>query len=234
MAALLTRLGYGPQRSDRYTYFYCDGSKPKPSLRGVSHEIFFALTPFFAADLLSRCTTPRATWGALGFILGWAVQFGVSSQFHRRRWSLAAEQFISDLDHVGILMMVAGAYCPMTLLLPQQKAIIVGTGIVGCLGVGARHSFVKRGGRWSETAVAIGMVACVLSAAPMMYARCTTTEWRLHMGSLLQYLLGGVAYASHWPDPWPKTFGSQEILHLMTCTGAVTVFLMNRTIVTRL
>jgi channel protein (hemolysin III family) len=234
MEALLERRGYGEASRSRYSYFYCDGSKPKPSLRGVSHELFFALSPLFAGRLLMLCMSRRALAGAGAYMVGWVAQYGVSSQFHRRRWSLAAEQFMSDLDHMTILLMCAGTYCPLLLLLPEGTRALVLTALTGFLAVSTRRTFVKRGGRAGETAMVVGMVLCVTPATPELYALSTPLEWRLHWAAIVQYLIGGLAYANHWPEPLPGVFGSQEVMHLCTCTASITTFFMNASIVSRL
>lgn len=234
MDAWLTRLGYGEARRSRYEYFYCDGSKPKPALRGASHEFFFVLTPLVAAHLLARCASPRSVVGTVLYVLGWAVQYGVSSQFHRRRWTLAAEQFISDLDHVGILCMVGGTYAPVILLLEGWPRAVVPAALVAFLAMGSRRAFVKRSGRAEETALAIAMVLCLAPAFPQLYADFSNDEWRLHWAAVVQYLLGGLAYTSHWPEPRPGVFGAQEVFHLLTCTGSLCTWRMNCSIIARL
>ncbi|KAG8462990.1 hypothetical protein KFE25_001763 [Diacronema lutheri] len=232
--AWLVRRGYGEARRSRYTFFYHDGSKPRPALRGASHELFFALTPALLAHMLSGCSTARGACAAAVYMLGWAVQYGVSSQFHRRRWTLAEEQFMSDLDHVGVLTMPAGTYFPLAMLLPAwRRAYLLGA-LALYLTYGAYRSFDKRGGRAEETALTIGMVLLVGPAAPELYARCTAAEWALHCAALAQYLGGGLAYAAHWPEPWPGVFGAQEVMHLATCTASVCTFLMNTSVVSRI
>ena len=100
--------------------------------------------------------------------------------------------------------------------------------------MGSRHAFVKRSGRAEETALAIAMVCCLGPALPQLYADFSRDEWRLHWAAVAQYLLGGLAYASHWPEPAPGVFGAQEVFHLLTCTGSLCTWGMNRSIVARL
>jgi hemolysin III len=200
----------------------------------MSHELFFALTPLVAALLIARCASWRGAAGACLFVLGWVVQYGVSSQFHRRQWSLSAEQFVSDLDHVGILCMVGGTYAPVILLLDGWPRAVVPAALVAFLAMGSRRAFVKRSGRAEETALAIAMVCCLAPALPQLYADFSRDEWRLHWAAVAQYLLGGLAYASHWPEPMPGVFGAQEVFHLLTCTGSLCTLCMNRSIISRL
>ncbi|KAJ1619750.1 hypothetical protein T492DRAFT_1083212 [Pavlovales sp. CCMP2436] len=167
-------------------------------------------------------------------MLGWVTQYGVSSQFHRRQWGLAEEQFLSDLDHVGILAMVAASYCPLVMLLSDRARAAMSAVLVGAVLLGARHAFVKRGGRAAETVVAIGMVLSVAPAASELFRLCTAHEWRLHCCALLQYGVGGLAYAGHWPEPLPGVFGSQEVMHLLTCTGSLATLAMASSICARL
>jgi hemolysin III len=46
----------------------------------------------------------------------------------------------------------------------------------------------------------------------------------LVVGGLL-YTVGGVVYATHWPDPSPRTFGYHEVFHLCTILAAVCHYL---------
>lgn len=233
-STVLERLGYGEGRRHAYRYFYCDGTKPKPYFRGVSHEIFFALTPYLWVKLLAHVRGPSGAVAASIFMVCWAAMYGISSQFHRRRWKLAEEQFMSDLDHVGILVMVAGSYFPMTQLLSPARRFACCCAFGVSLLVGARRSFAKRGGPWAETVVAFGMAGLVAPFTPELYHACTRFEWWAQWAALLQFGLGGVIYAARTPDPFPRVFGSQEVFHLLTCTGGLTVFAMNCSVVERL
>ena len=38
------------------------------------------------------------------------------------------------------------------------------------------------------------------------------------------YMLGALAYATAWPDPFPATFGFHEIFHLLVIAAAATQF----------
>ena len=38
------------------------------------------------------------------------------------------------------------------------------------------------------------------------------------------YTLGAVAYATHWPDPFPATFGFHEVFHVLVVAAAATQF----------
>jgi hemolysin III len=38
------------------------------------------------------------------------------------------------------------------------------------------------------------------------------------------YTLGAVTYATHWPDPFPATFGFHEVFHVLVVAAAATQF----------
>ncbi|MEP7225056.1 MAG: hemolysin III family protein, partial [Actinomycetota bacterium] len=38
------------------------------------------------------------------------------------------------------------------------------------------------------------------------------------------YTLGAIAYATHWPDPFPATFGFHEVFHVLVLAAAVSQF----------
>ena len=42
----------------------------------------------------------------------------------------------------------------------------------------------------------------------------------LAVGGLF-YTVGGILYATRWPDPWPTTFGHHEFFHACTVIAAL-------------
>jgi hemolysin III len=42
----------------------------------------------------------------------------------------------------------------------------------------------------------------------------------LAVGGLF-YTIGGILYATRWPDPWPTTFGHHEFFHACTVIAAL-------------
>jgi hemolysin III len=120
---------------------YCNGSKPKPILRGLMHEIAFLLTPIWATPILMICKSWISFISCLAFVFSMAFCYGASSQYHRREWGLHQEIMMHRLDSAGIFVMVAFNSTPVFLLLIPQSGIIVMLLMTICCGIGIFLSF---------------------------------------------------------------------------------------------
>lgn len=209
---------------------YCDGSKHKPLLRGYSHAFFFLTTPVWAYYLLRECTSTRAKVDCSLFMLCWAAQYGFSAAWHCLPWStVEMEVFINHLDHVGIFLMIAGSVLPLLPALDNTGLVMGGlmwasaiAGSLNTLGI-----LGKRSGVGLQTTIYIGMGAlCLLSAVEMSQV-LTPVECAFALGSVSQYFLGGVIYATRSFDYFRETFGYHEIFHALTCSASVCTYLLN-------
>ena len=71
--------------------------------------------------------------------------------------------------------------------------------------------------------VAVGWVGIV--TIPQMFSGVGIPGSVLVMVGGALYSIGAVVYATHWPNPFPATFGFHEIFHLLVVVAAATQFI---------
>ena len=91
--------------------YYADQSKPKPYLRGVSHQYGFFVSIVLALYLLYVTPTESLVPIAL-YCFGFCGMLGTSSSYHRLKWTIESEIWIRRLDYVMISVMIAGCFTP--------------------------------------------------------------------------------------------------------------------------
>jgi hemolysin III len=159
-----------------------------------------------------------ARWTSLVFGLSAVLLFGTSALYHRGSWSAKWHTLLRRLDHSNIFLVIVGSYTPLTaLLLPARDAAILLSvvWIGGALGM-ALNLFAPGLPRWVGVPIylALGWAAVAYLPQFLQYGG----PWVLALvvvGGLL-YTLGGLVYASKWPDPSPRWFGFHEVFHAFT------------------
>lgn len=53
------------------------------------------------------------------------------------------------------------------------------------------------------------------------------------MASYVASVIGDVVFACQWSDPWPDAFGFHEIMHSLTTTASLFVYIANISIISR-
>jgi hemolysin III len=61
-------------------------------------------------------------------------------------------------------------------------------------------------------------------AAPQVFTQLDLAAAVLIVVGGVLYTLGALAYATHWPDPFPATFGFHEVFHVLVVAAAVSQF----------
>lgn len=189
--------------------------RPKPRLRGVSHELgaiaMLVLGPWLGIS--ARGTLAEVCTAVYAFCL--TAMLTVSALFHRVTWSPPARRRMRRLDHSTIFLAIAGTYTAVAgLALPGADRLIV----VGIVWAGAVAGIVLRLA-WLDApkwAVALPYVvvgwAAVAVLPELLHATGGVGLCLLLAGGAF-YTLGAVVYARKRPDPWPRTFGYHEIFH---------------------
>ena len=94
------------------------GEMVKPRLRGVLHEVAFAVSLVTGTALVCLAAGAGARTAAVVYAVSVALLFGTSAAYHRGTWSPRAERLLARLDHSIIFVLIAGTYTPFALLLP--------------------------------------------------------------------------------------------------------------------
>ncbi len=194
----------------------------RPALRGWLHAA--ALVPAAVAGSLLAVHGPTAAdrLALAVYAFSLAALFGVSSAFHRIRWSPAARRRMRRADHTTIFVAIAGTYTAVAALALGGWArttilLVVWTGAAA--GVALRQFWLDAP-KW---AIAIPYVAvgwCAVIVLPQLWAGLGGTGFALLVAGGACYTAGAMVYARRRPDPAPRVFGYHEVFHALTIAGA--------------
>ena len=195
----------------------------KPRLRGVLHEVAFAVSLVTGTALVCLAEGGRARTAALVYALSVALLFGTSAAYHRGSWRGRSHEVMKRLDHSMIFVLIAGTYTPFAVLLLRGVvqevvlAIVWGGALLGIL----LRNVLTRPARWLFVGLynALGWVA-VAFLPEILRNGGVTVLTLLVVGGLL-YSAGAVVYALRRPDPSPRWFGFHEVFHAFTLAAFV-------------
>jgi hemolysin III len=198
-----------------------------PRFRGVIHLLaFFAAAPV-GVLLVVQARSGVAQFGAAVFAASVAAMLGVSSLFHRRRWTQARKRWIGVLDHAMIYVLIGGTYTPIALLVLRTGwrtpllMVVWGGGIVAT----ATKLLRPNAPAWvaAGTCLVLGWISVV--TLPQIIERIGLGPACLLVVGGLAYTAGAVVYARRRPDPFPRSFGYHEIFHLLVVVAVVCQYL---------
>ncbi|MHA6796646.1 PAQR family membrane homeostasis protein TrhA [Pseudonocardia bannensis] len=196
-------------------------------MRGWLHFWSFAVSVLACAALISVSASLVGVNAALATtvysvtVLG---LFGVSSLYHRRTWTtLRSRTIMKRLDHSMIFLFIAGTYTPVAVLAMEQ-----GTArwVLSVVWAGAIAGVVLKmvwpmAPAWVGVPIYIALGWVAVFVLPDLLANAGVAALVLLLTGGLLYTLGGVMYATKWPDPWPQTFGYHEFFHAATVLAAL-------------
>lgn len=194
----------------------------KPRLRGVLHQIAFAVSLITGTALVCLAPGARARTAAVVYAVSVAGLFGTSAALHRHRWSPRAEDLVTRLDHSMIFVLIAGTYTPFAVLLLHGTTQVVALSVVwggALLGVLLRMALGARRRLFVVLYLALGWAA--LAFLPQL-ARAGGVEVivLILLGGLC-YSIGAVVYATRRPALSPTWFGFHELFHALTLAAFV-------------
>jgi len=199
-------------------------ARPKPLLRGVSHEAGAFAMLVIGPLLVLRARTTTAEILTAVYVTTITAMLTVSALFHRINWEPAKRRRMRQLDHSMIFFAIAGSYTAAAgLVLPGADAPIV----IGIVWAGAIAGVVLRlvwldAPKWAIALpyVVLGWLAVIV--IPEMFHAIGALGIGLLLGGGLLYTAGAVVYARRRPDPWPKVFGYHEIFHAFVLSAVAT------------
>ncbi len=195
-------------------------------MRGVIH--LYAAVAFALAFMGLGLAAPDAA--ARGWIAIYGVcvtaMLAVSAVYHSRRLSPSRQRLLKRLDHSAILLAIAGSYSGVFGLALDghpRKVVLAVVWTAAVVGIAVRMLWLHAPYPFVAIVyVAVGWVA-VVEVNPVLAALSGVQTALVLAGGVL-YTLGGVVYALHRPDPWPRTFGYHEIFHSLVVLAAVCHF----------
>lgn len=193
----------------------------KPRLRGWIHAGTAPVAAIVGIILVALAPTPAARWSIFVFALATVLLFSLSAVYHRGTWSPRTTAVLRRLDHSNILLVIAGTYTPLSVLLlePPTSTILLLVVWSGALAGILARIFWLRAPRWFYVPlyVALGWVA--IWYMPQFWATGGPAIVWLVAGGGLAYTLGAVVYGLKRPNPSPRWFGFHEIFHVLTVVG---------------
>ncbi|MGA2210225.1 MAG: hemolysin III family protein [Acidimicrobiales bacterium] len=201
-------------------------ARPKPRLRGVSHEAAaFAMLAVGPLMVLRARSTMDEALTAI-YVTTITAMLSVSALFHRVNWTPEARRRMRRLDHSMIFFAIAGSYTAAAgIVLPGADAPIV----VAIVWAGAIAGVVLRlvwldAPKWAVALPYIVLGWLAVAVIPEVFHAVGGLGIGLLIGGGLLYTAGAVVYARRRPNPWPRTFGYHEIFHAFV-VAAVAVHL---------
>ena len=190
----------------------------KPHLRGVLHEVAFAVS--LVTGTVIVCLAPGA-WARLAatvYAASVALLFGTSAAYHRGRWSPRAHSVMARLDHSMIFVLIAGTYTPFSLLLLDGWLRWLVFGVVwggAVTGIVLRNT-LRHPPRWVFVIVYLALGWVALGILPQLLREGGVAVLVLVAVGGLLYSAGAVVYARQRPNPSPRWFGFHEVFHACT------------------
>jgi hemolysin III len=198
-----------------------------PRLRGVFHQYAFFAAVAAGIVLVALADGFRERFAVWVYAVALAAMLGASALYHRFPWrSAAAKLRARRLDHAMIFIFIAGSYTPFALLAftgALQTIILASVWGGAALGVVLELYWIHAP-RWVSAVayLAVGWIGIV--ALPQFFSSLGVAVAVLLIVGAGLYTLGAVAYATTWPNPFPRTFGFHEVFHLLVIAAAVTQF----------
>ncbi|MDE3230866.1 MAG: hemolysin III family protein [Chloroflexota bacterium] len=195
----------------------------KPLLRGYLHAAA-ALAAVVCTILLAVASAddrPKQVslviYGASSILL-----FGWSAFYHLGNWTPRVRKIFQRIDHANIFVLIAGTYTPIAFNLLSgggRVALLAIIWTLAALGMAAAAPTLRIPRQvMAGLYIAMGWVA--LGFLPQIASAVGPGPLLLMALGGVLYTLGALAYATHWPDPWPRVFGYHEVFHLATIAAA--------------
>ena len=200
----------------------------KPRLRGLFHLWAFFVAIVAGVLLVAFADGALPRFAAWVYAMALAAMFGASALYHRYPFKSAARRvWARRLDHSTIFLFIAGTYTPFALLAFNGTITWV---VLATVWFGAALGLVLNfywldAPKWVSVLayVAVGWVGVI--TIPQMFSGVGVPGSVLVMVGGALYSVGAVVYATHWPNPFPATFGFHEIFHLLVVAAATAQFI---------
>ena len=205
-------------------------SAAPPRLRGLLHAGAFPAAAVAGAMLTALGPTQPARLAAAVYSLAGMAMFGASAAYHRSPLGSRRRRVLSRLDHVGILLVIAGTYTPLAVLALHgwtrvSVLAVIWTGAAG----GAVARLIWRPAwrpapRWLVASLFIALGWIAVFVVPQLLRGAGSLVVALVLAGGILYSLGAAVYARKWPDPAPRWFGFHEVFHAMTIAAYLTQY----------
>jgi len=199
-----------------------DASAAVPRLRGLLHAGAVPAALAVGGVLVALAPTPPARIVAAVYSVTCVALFGVSAAYHRSPQGSWRRGVLARLDHVTILLLIAGTYTPLAALALHGRTARVVLAIVWIAAtLGAIVRLIWRPGwrrapRWLMTLLFIALGWVAVFVMPQLLRGAGVLVLALVLAGGILYSLGALVYVLKRPNPWPRWFGFHEVFHAMT------------------
>jgi hemolysin III len=201
--------------------------RPKPRLRGVSHQWAFFVSLLLGAGLILLATGAQARLAAAIYAASLSALFGVSALYHRVTWRRPEiRMWMRRLDHAMIFFLIAGTVTPFAILVMDgalATALLVAVWAGALAGTIVELVWVDHP-KWVAAVVyiAVGLIGAI--GFPVIVAETGPVAGALIAAGGALYITGAIVYAAQRPDPNPTVFGYHEIFHALVIAAAAAHF----------
>ena len=203
-------------------------SRPIPLLRGWFHGGALVAVLIAGPILAAHGRTTSEHLALAIYVFSLAALFGVSTAFHRIRWSRDAHRRIRRIDHVTIFLAIAGTYTAISCLVLHGWAEALALGIVwgGAVGGVVLRQCWLDAPKWAVALPYVVVGWSALAVAPQLVAGLGGAGFALLIVGGAAYTAGSIVYARKRPNLVPGIFGFHELFHACTVVGATIQFVV--------
>ena len=198
-------------------------ARTKPLVRGWIHAGTAPVALVAGIVLVAFAPTTTARVSCAVFAVTTLLLFTTSAIYHRGTWSPRTTAALRRLDHSNILLVIAGTYTPLSvLLLPGRTAAwLLGVIWAATLGGILARVFWLSAPRWFYVPLYLILGLVSVGFLPQFWSSGGPLVVWLVVAGGLAYSLGALVYGIKRPNPRPLYFGFHEIFHVLTVVGYV-------------
>ena len=198
----------------------------RPLLRGKLHLVAALLTPFGVVTLMLLADSPSAYVGGGVFAASLVALYTSSASYHLVPWPRRLQGVMKRVDHSMIFALIAGTYTPFCLVVLGRGWGISMLALVWSIaGAGMLLKIAwPYAPRWLGVGLYLGVGWLAIVPAWEVASRLGAWQTFLLLFGGALYSVGGVVYATRWPDPSPRVFGFHEVFHVLVVAGSLIHF----------
>jgi len=194
------------------------------------HAAAFPVAAAAGVVLVMLAPTWPATLAAAVYGVAGMALFGVSAAYHRSPVGSRRRGVLARLDHVSIMLLIAGTYTPLVVLglhgwtRLSVLAVIWGGAAAGILTRLIWRTSWRPAPRWLITSLFLGLGWVAVFVLPQLLRGAGALALALILAGGLMYSLGALVYSRKRPDPSPRWFGFHEVFHAATILAFFTQY----------